>query len=245
MGIIAGLSVAVLVLTALVVSIKTFALWHRTRALPELLLATYLTCATVLGYPVSIASSQLPRSEMFILHLGSHVLMSIGFSCLLLFTLEVFRPAALWAKGLVGLCIVLFTATGVMQIRDLTGDNPRPLTEMLDLSLMTTAPILITYLWTTIESLTYHRRLKLRLRLGLADLAVVNRVLLWGLMTFSAGTAVVVSLIGIISGSFMTMAFVVAYSCLGMVHACCLFFAFHPPGWYSAWLQRRAAVEAS
>ena len=43
MEIFAGLSVLFLVLTALVIAIKTFALWRRTRGAPELLLGLYLT----------------------------------------------------------------------------------------------------------------------------------------------------------------------------------------------------------
>ena len=49
MEVFAGLSVCVLVLIALFVAIKTFAVWRRTRGLPELLLGTMLVTATVLG----------------------------------------------------------------------------------------------------------------------------------------------------------------------------------------------------
>ena len=105
MEIFAGLSVGCLILAALVVATKTFALWARTRGLPELLLSLYLSCATVLGYPLMIASTQIPASQMWPLHLAGLVVASVGFICLLFFTLKVFRPEALWARCLVGVCL--------------------------------------------------------------------------------------------------------------------------------------------
>ncbi|HEY8156229.1 MAG TPA: hypothetical protein VII72_19020 [Myxococcota bacterium] len=245
MEIFAGLSVGFLILTAGVVATKTFALWRRTRGLPELLLSLYLSCATVLGYPLMIASTQIPASEMWPLHLAGQVVTSFGFVCLLSFTLKVFRPEALWARGLVGLCLLLFAAGGVAYFVELTGDNPRPAGELIGITLINSTPIALAYFWAMLESMSYYRRLRLRLRLGLAEVAVVNRVLLWGLMSFAAGIAVIISLAGMLAGSFLTAPFVLVLSCLGAVHACCLFLAFHPPGWYRLWLERRAPVEAS
>jgi hypothetical protein len=239
----AGLSVGLLILAALVVAIKTLALWLRTRGLPELLLSLYLSCATVLGYPLVIVSTRIPPSEMRGIHLGSQLVTSVGFACLLLFTRKVFRPDALWARGLVGLCLLLLTAGGVSYFFELTGGSPRPAAELLGINLVTSTPIAFAYLWTTIESLSYHRQLRLRLRLGLAEVAVVNRVLLWGLMTLAAGLAVIISLAGMLAGSFLSAPLLLVLSGLGIVHAGCLFLAFHPPVWYSGWLARRAAVE--
>lgn len=241
---IAGLAVGTLVLTAFFVAIKTFALWLRTRALPEILLSTYLFCATAIGYPIAIASSRIPPSEMWPLHLGSNLIMSVGFTCLLLFTLHVFRPDALWAKCAVGISIVIFAIAGVIYFRELTGPSPRAAADMLGLHLIGTTPIAFAYFWTTTEAWMYHRRLKLQQRLGLVQPAVANRVLLWGGMTLSAGTAVVVSVIGMLSGTFMTPAQVLTFSCLGLVHAFCLLFAFHPPGWYRRWVEQSASSPA-
>jgi len=240
----AGLSVAFLILTALAVATKTLALWLRTRGLPELLLGTYLMCATVLGYPFMIASTRIPASEMWPLHLGGQVLESVGTACLLLFTLKVFRPGALWARCLVGLSLLLFAAAGVTYFLELTGESPRPATELLGVSLLSTMPIAFGYFWTTFESLGYYRRLRLRVRLGLTEVVVANRVLLWGLMTLAAGVAVIINLAQLLAGSLLSTPTVLVSSCLGIVLACCLFLAFHPPRWYTVWLDRRYAAEA-
>src|SRR5215831_10297249 len=97
MEIFAALSVGLLILVSGVVSVRTFALWRRTRGLPELLLTLMLFSGTVLGYPAMIATTQVPASRMWPLHVLANALESFGITCLLLFTLKVFRPQVLWA----------------------------------------------------------------------------------------------------------------------------------------------------
>jgi hypothetical protein len=242
MEIFAGMSVSCLILVALVVVVKTFALWLRTRGLPELLLSIYLSGATVLGYPLLIASSRIPPGELWPLHVSGQVVTSIGFASLLLFTMKVFRPDSLWARGLVALSILLFTGTSITYFGEVTGPNPRPASELLGLNLMSSLPIACAYFWTMVESLAYYRRLRLQVRLGLSEIVVANRVLLWGLMSLGAGMAVVISIAGMLSGSFLSTPLVLVLSALGLFHAGCLFLAFHPPGWYRGWLERRGPV---
>lgn len=242
MEIFAGLSVCLLLLAALVVAIKTFLLWRRTRGLPELLLSLMLSSATVLGYPAMIASTQIPASQLWPIHVGALLLMSFGITCLLLFTLKVFRPDAFWARCLVGVALMGFTTGAIAYFLERTGEDPRPTAELLTINLINTAPIAVAYFWTTVESLTYYRRMRLRLRLGLAEAVVVNRFLLWGLMTLAAGLAVVGNLGAMLAGYFLTPSIVVGSSLLGVVHASCLFLAFHPPAWYTGWLERSDSV---
>jgi len=243
MEIFAGLSVCLLVLAALVIAIKTFALWRRTRGLPELLLTLMLVCATVLGYPLAIASSQIPASEMWLIHATYQVLFCIGYACLLLFTLKVFRPGALWAMCFAGLTLSMLVVATVGYIIEVTGENPRSPVELSGLTLLTITPAAIAYFWTALESLGYYRRLRLQLRLGLTEVAVTNRMLLWGLMSLAAGSAVIINVGAMLAGFFLSPPIVLLSSALGVVHASCLFLAFHPPGWYKAWLERRPAVE--
>jgi hypothetical protein len=245
MEIFAGLSVGVLMLAAFVVVARTYALWFRTRGRPELLLALYLTFATVLGYPLMIASTQVPVSELWPLHAGGQVSLNVGFACLMLFTLKVFRPGVLWARCLVAMTILPFAGASLTYIVQLTGENPRPATELLGINLFSSVPIAVGYFWTTFESLNYHRQLRLRLRLGLAQVVVTNRVLLWGLMSLGAGVAVLINLAGMVAGTFMSAPIVLVSSVLGIFHASCLFLAFHPPRWYTGWLDGRYAMEGA
>jgi hypothetical protein len=245
MEIFAGLSVCLLLLVALFVAIKTFALWRRSKGLPELLLTVMLVSATVLGYPLAIASTRVPPAELWPIHAGSHVLFSLGYACLLLFTLKVFRPKTLWATCLAGVTLSTLVVATVAQIVEATGENPRDPLTLVGLTLLETTPVAVAYFWTTFESLSYYRKLKLRLRLGLADGVVTNRVLLWGLMSLAAGAAVVINVAAMLAGSFLSPPIVFVSSLCGLVHASCLFFAFHPPGWYRAWLVRTSAVEGA
>lgn len=240
MEIFAGLSVLVLLLIALFVTIKTYALWFRTRGLPELLLALYLTCATVLGYPLAIAMGQIPAAENRALHVATQVIMAFGWTCLLLFTLNVFRKGVVWAWCVVGASMSLILAGGGAYIAEVLGENPRPPAEMIELVAFNSIPSAIAYLWTTWEAFGYHLRLKLRLQLNLADPVVVNRMLLWGIMTLSAGVAVVISMVAMLFGHYLSPAVVVGCSAMGLIHAGSLFLAFHPPGWYRRWLEQGA-----
>jgi hypothetical protein len=43
---------------------------------------------------------------------------------------------------------------------------------------------------------------------------------------------------------FLSPPIVLVSSVLGLVHAGCLLFAFHPPAWYSSWLERRPVAAA-
>jgi hypothetical protein len=245
MEVFAGLSIGLLMLSALIVAIRTSALWRRSRELPELLLTMMLMSVTVIGYPLAVACSQIPAVELLPIHIAYPLAINFGFACLLLFTLRVFRPRVLWATCLVGLCLMLLVVCTVAYIVEATGENPRAQMDMVGLSLLNSAPVSVAYFWTTFESLSCYQRLRLQLRLGLTEGLVANRMLLWGLMTLAAGIAVIINAGALFTGSFMSPLIVSVSSSLGVVHASCLFLAFHPPGWYRGWVERRYAAEHS
>jgi hypothetical protein len=241
--ILAGLTVACLIVNAMFVAIKTLALWFRTRELPELLLSTMLFSVTVIGYPIALVCMWIPAKQFVPIHIAYTLTINGGFACLLFFTLRVFRPNVGWAKWIVGLTLAMLGASAVLYTTEVLGDDPRPLSELPGLGLLNIFAVAIAYFWTTFESLSYYRRLKLRLRIGLADAVVANRMLLWGLMTLSAGIAVVINTVALLQGSMMAPLIVALSSGLGLVHAGCLFFAFHSPAWYQSWIRQRSAVE--
>jgi hypothetical protein len=241
----AGLSVAILVLSALLVAIKTLTLWRRTRGLPELLLGLMLLSATVIGYPLAVACARIPATEFLPIHVAYPMAISVGFACMLLFTQKVFRPSASWAKGFAAIMILALAGCAVAYIMEATSAQPRSPLEMRGLSIVNSALIAFAYFWTTSESLAYYRRSRLQLRLGLTSAVVVNRFLLWGLMGGAAGLAVVLNFYGIVTGEFMNPVMVTLSSTFGLVLASCLFLAFHPPVWYRAWVESRSAAAAA
>jgi len=245
MEIFAGLSVGLLMLGSLFIATKTFVLWRRSRELPELLLSLMLLLATVIGYPLAIACTRISAIEMLPLHIAYPLAINGGFTCLLLFTLTVFRAKAFWAVCFTGLTMLVLTSSAALYIFEVTRANPRGPSEMIGLSLFNSSGIGVVYFWTTFEALSYYRRLKLQMRLGLAEAVVANRVLLWGLMTLAAGVAVVVNAGSMMTGTFMSAPMVFLSSVLGLVHASCLFLAFHPPDWYRNWVEQGSVAQAS
>jgi len=241
MEIFAGLSVALLVLVALFIAIKTVALWKRTRRLPELLLSGMLVCATVLGYPLSVATHEIPPNEMPSIHAAAPFVTSLGFLCLLLFTLTVFRPGVLWAKALVATCTLwMIGGSSAFAFMAYSG-SALSVSQQADLTIGTSIPIGTAYVWTAIESLGYRRMLMRRMALGLAEAAVVDRFWLWAMMCLSAFAAVLTNCTATLLGYSLSAAVIVICSALGLVHAVCMFAAFHPPAWYKAWVERRYA----
>lgn len=240
----AGISVVFLLITSAFVAAKTFSLWRRTRQTPELLLSVHIFLATVVGYPVTVAANLVSPSEMWLPHVVYPIAMNLGFAFLLLFTLRVFRANALWAKGLVGAMLLVLATCAVLAIREATGENARSAFQIAGLSVANSVPILVAYLWTAGESLSYHRRLRRQQRLGLAAPLVAERMLLWALMCLFSASAVLINGVAMfVFDSFMSPAVVAASSLLGFVQASCLFLAFHPPGWYRSWVERRSAPE--
>lgn len=245
MEIFAGLSVGLLVLTALAVAIKTLRMWLRTRGLPELMLGVMLVASTVIGYPLAIVSSQIPATELSALHIASQSVFCIGYAGLLLFTMHVFRPEALWAKALSGVTMLVLVGATFAFAEGITGDSPKKPGELAGVTVLISSAVGTAYLWTMTESFLYYRQLRLRLRLGLTEAVVANRVLLWGLMALSAGVAVVINAVATVLGHYMAPPVVLVSSALGLVHAGSLLFAFHPPAWYLAWVEGRGAATQS
>jgi hypothetical protein len=243
--IVAALSVGVLFLSALTIAIKTFSLWRRTRQLPELLLSTMLFSVTVIGYPLAIVCTMVPATKLLAIHLAYPLAINGGFVCLLLFTLRVFRPEVRWAECLAGLTMVALAVSTVAYIVEVTGENPRPMPEMLGVALLDSVAIAVAYFWTTFESFGVYHRLRRQLRLGLTEPIVVDRVRLWGLMTLAAGIAVIMNVLAMLTGTLLSPPMVAVSSVLGLLHAGFLFLAFYPTGWYRDWVERRYALASA
>jgi len=245
MEVFAALSVSVLILTALFISIKTFGLWRRTRLLPELLLTLMLFTDTVVGYPLAVACHVIPPAEARALHIAYTTVFNGGLVFLLLFNQRVFRPNSGWAVGLVIFTALLNAACATAYIAEVLKPNPRSLNDLPVLWAVNSAAIAIPYFWTTIEALATRARLRRQLHLGLTNATVVDRTLLWALMGLSAGVAVIINLVGALTGAVGNPLIEATSSLLGLVHAGCLFLAFHPVGWYRRWVTSRYAAESA
>jgi hypothetical protein len=103
-----------------------------------------------------------------------------------------------------------------------------------------------TYVWMSIVTFRYYRKLRLRLPLGLADPVTANRMFL----VFLVGSFVVLFAIVVTTASLLGIwerhpQLMNGVSCLlGMPSAVCSWLAFVPPKRYTDWIARRAPAVA-
>ena len=241
MQIVAAAAIALLIGSSIFVAIRLLLLHRRTGGLPELLLGWMLMLSVGVGYPLRIAVDQ-GGSAAFLA--ASYLAISVGFSLLFLFTWRVFRPQATWARifASAGVMIELGSAAYLCVQAALHG-----VVNSLDLPtgeiLLQTGPLMVAYGWTAWESLRYHAAMRRRVRLGLADAAVSERFLLWGLMALSATAGVALS-----TGAFVMRVpmldprLLLCSSFTGLCQTLLLLLVFAPPRAYLRWVRARAAT---
>jgi hypothetical protein len=244
MQVVAAAAIALLIGSSTFVAIRLLLLHRRTGGLPELLLGWMLMLSVGVGYPLRIAAEQGSQQLAGALLAGSYLAISAGFSLLFLFTWRVFRPPATWAR--------LFAATGVMTelgaaaylcvqviLHGAVGTTQLSLAEIL----LQTLPLMIAYLWTAWESLRYHGAMRRRVQLGLADAAVSERFLLWGLMALSATAGIAVNTAAIaMQVPMLDPRLLLGSSFTGLCQTVLLLLVFAPPRAYLRWVRARAAA---
>jgi len=165
----------------------------------------------------------------------------VGSAAVFVFTRSVFRPDAGWARGLVRLASLALTIQAAFGVaRAIQGDSAQFAVPDLGFSLRQ-AITAFSYAWTAAEALRYRALLVRRLALGLAEVEVVNRFLLWAI----AG-------VGAFTGSFTMSAVsfagalpwedplaLAAVGLGGLVAALCTALTFTPPRAYLAWVRAR------
>ena len=233
----------------LLVGIRLLSLAARTRGLPEATLGLGMLLIVGVGYPIALAGMALGAADGSALVAdalvsGARILMGIGWSCVWIFTWRVFRPDAAWARGAAGagIALQLLCAT-VSAVQTWAVDAPGALTPT-PWSNGTQVLALAIYGWTFVEALHYHRRMRRRLLLGLADAAVANRFLLFALVAVFSFLSLVVPTAYNLAGTDVSASSWVRLSSVlsGLPCAATLYLAFLPPPRYAAWVRRRAAA---
>jgi hypothetical protein len=159
------------------------------------------------------------------------------------FTWAVFRPGAGWARALV------WIGAGVLGVQSAFGVARAlvaPPASFADPDLgfsVRQAATAFSYAWTALEAIRYRGLLLKRLSLGLAEVEVVNRFLLWAVAGAGAflGSGVM-SLVSLGGGTpWQNPVALVAVGLGGFTAAICAGLAFLPPRAYLDWVRRRAA----
>jgi hypothetical protein len=236
------------VAVSFVVGLRLLLLAHRTRELPEFAVGMALLLMGGFGYPltaISRTATALADDVRIAIFVSSLFFTWIGTIFLALFNMRVFRPDEAWAKALMVALAIWLVATFTLEsfspgLHVATFRN-----EGLGLRLFMGA-IGIPLAWGSYESLRYWELLRKRVRLGLADPLVADRMRLWSIAELSACvinvSTTVAALFGIDFAVATLGAFVIAP--LGLLAAASMWLAFIPPAAYLRRVSRAAASGA-
>jgi hypothetical protein len=239
-----GAATLAFVIVSALVGVKLLQLARRTGALPELALGLAFFLVGALGYPLGLLSiwPALPEPLARGLFALANLATGVGSAAVFVFTRSVFRPEARWAKGLVWLAAALLGVQAAFGVARALVVPPASFAEP-DLGFSVRQGVTaFSYAWTALEALRYRALLVRRLALGLADVEVVNRFLLWAIAGAGAftGSAVMsaISLVG--QTPWQDPVALSAVGLGGFTAAVCAALAFLPPRAYLDWLRRRA-----
>jgi len=228
---------------SLVIGTRLLLLARRTGEIPELLIGLAVLGIGPLGYGLSalaVATSGRSTITSATLQGSGFVAIFIGAAAQYLFVWYVFRRQARWAGPLVFAAIALMATGYVVDIlgNGLVHRRYEGLWFWVSMILR-----LWVVSWTSVEALLYWRRMRRRLRLGLAEPLVTNRFLLWGVGSAAAflGSAVGLVFVGLTgTSSIQIPSLNVIVSLHGLVAAIAMWFAFQPPAFYRRFIEDRA-----
>jgi len=240
-----GAATLAFVIVSALVGTRLLQLARRTGALPELALGLAFLLVGALGYPLGLVSiwpglpEPVARASFALANLAT----GVGSAAVFVFTCAVFRPDARWARALVWLGAAVLGVQSAFGVARAFVAAPAGFAEP-DLGFsVRQAATAFSYAWTAVEALRYRGLLVKRLALGLAEVEVANRFLLWAIAGAGAflgsGVMSVVSLTG--ATPWHSPAALVAVGLGGFTAAICAGLAFLPPRVYLDWLRRSAA----
>jgi hypothetical protein len=236
----------VFVLASILLGIRLLLLAHRTRELPELSIGLALLLMGGLGYPLIMTARMAvrlaPPTRVSVMAFAV-VLMAVGMLAVGVFTWQVFRPAKRWPLGVIVGAAVSMLACMALQASGPGFEAAAFYNQGLGFRLFLLHSALASG-WGAAESLLAWSRLSRRLRLGLADPVVTERVLLWAVASLASATISATSTIaGFLGVNFAATTFGAAVTApLGLISAGAMWLEFLPPAAYLRWVRERAAA---
>ena len=222
-------------------------LWlaHDSRHAAESFLGLAVT-ALALAAVLEVAAMEMARAghvdaaypvEVVALFLHSASASSLSFAIW-----RVFHPERRWAFYLCVLTSALLFDSWMAVILPGTHTSVTGFTNWFHLHVASRA---FASAWGATAALLYHRRLRRRLALGLADRFTCHRFGLWGFALACTAGILATALFTNIEKGVLVFAWTPALlgvSVLGLVGAWALWFAFLPPVFYVRWIERRTQV---
>ena len=230
--------VLALALASLAVGIRLLLLWRRTRGMPELTIGLSYLFAGFLSCGLSLVTTELQRTGSPALTrvvIANEIVQHVGNVCLVAFVWLVFRAGTSVGRVVGGgaTAALLLSLAGNLAV-------PRVGMEPTPFDAVSVVLRVFIYGWACAECLREHAAALRRVRIGLADPLVANRLLLWSIGMSCILLLWVEALWRLASGgaaqpSYPTIAV------LGLTCALSSWLAFFPP---AAW-RRRFAVPPS
>jgi hypothetical protein len=241
-----GFSVFGLLAVALLVGGRLLLLARRTRRLPELCIGMGFYLNAVFGHPLMAWSgwggSRVADVSVAAFGVGS-LLVGAGMTFLYVFTWRVFRPGEAWAAGLTAVASLAFVAQAVGMTHALAtaGADARPHDVTAAWATFQHVMVGLCLAWTGLESLLFHRQMRRRLALGLADPVLTNRFLLWAVFGVTTTAVLVVNAVYHLAGiSTLNNPVCQLVTILGaLVASGAMSLAFIPPAAYLRLIERR------
>lgn len=234
--------------SSLVIGVRLLVLWHRTRRLPELLIACGILGIGPVGFAFTLGAKSsgetLPAlaSACFAAALLST---AGGAFATAIFNWRVFRPDVPALPLLVGAVALAFVAAFLWEAVATGFADPNAAGYGFRLQTTLSTAIL---LWGAAESLRYFTMMRRRARLGLADPLVTNRFLLWGFGIGAAGVGSAISVTAqLVTGQhFLAVPWLtISNSLHGLTAAVLMWVAFIPPGFYRRFIESRSRQAAA
>jgi hypothetical protein len=227
------------------VGIRLLLLARRTRELPELAIGLNFVLAGALGYALLLAAESLrllPQPQAGWASLLGVTAISVGAVAIGVFSRRVFRPGG--AAATLGLALLIaWLALGVYGSWVL---HVQGSAQGAGGWLGRWAPnlgMVAAYAWSSYEPLRYHVLLRRRLRIGIGDPLIANRLLLWGIGTGAVTAVTAIHLVAQLRGhNELPHSLVGPVSLLVLCAAVAEWLAFFPP---AAYRRRFAAPSTS
>ncbi len=219
---------------SLTIGLRLLWMARRTRQAPELAVAVAFLGGGFLGYGLVVlwTAKLVPPDAIRACQLASLVAIDLGAMAMALFTFRVFRPEeplALLAMAVLGMLLGMGLIGGwLAPVAD-----PAPIARELSFW-GTTTGTLLAYGWASIESFAFYAVMRRRVRVGLGDPLVTNRLLLWGISWASSALISAIYIAVHLSGRARQLDPVasVVSSILILVAALGAWLAFFPPAPY-------------
>jgi hypothetical protein len=250
-GVVAGLAQAVYLAAAFVLAAHLLGRARRSRDLAPLLLGVNLLLAMGFGYllcsagmAAAILTKEAPPRLVAGLLGSGYAATILGLLAALIFQWRVFWPGERWPLALVAgffAAMVVgwlgYAASGALA----TGRYQGGWVWLLY------AGMLGTNLWVGVEPLLYHRKLRKRVPLGLAEPLVADRFLLWGLGSLARAAMILMGPLSVLAldrlGADARLSYsavtLVAASLLGLATSVAYWLTFNPTAAYARWVERR------